>query len=281
MSVLRGKMLGFQFVLPTDDVEQPYREQLDLLAGSVSSHKALDNKFYRIWRASVLNLPDFQVFAVNYFMRVYSTPTRISLALAAVGDWQSRIQLLHNLSDELGHGERANVHVLVLYRWLDALSRALGSAEEFRTTLNQARPLPQTERFVDVANDLYRRNTQEMVGALLAQEWQGYTQIAYLCDGFQNYRHLFDTHSFHDLSEYFYVHLGRAEKDHMAQALTIAARHCHSDRDFALISKGFSTYMDLLQEFWDGIVHEFSGYYLDRTSGGITRIGSRLQQRAV
>lgn len=247
--------------LPTDPMATPYAARLNHLAETVYTHAALCNRFYAIWRSERLHRADFERFAVNYFARVYATTTRLSIALSSIQDWESRIELLHNLSDELGHGVKENVHVLVLFRWLYSLHRALGGVEDFRDILEQSRPLATTRRFIDETNEICRAGPREAAGILLAQEWNGYTQIAYLLDGFAQYRSLYEPRHFHDVCEYFYVHLGRAEKEHQVQASCIAARHCHSEEDFAVIASSFNTYLDRLSDFWNGIAANFSGEY--------------------
>lgn len=94
------------------------------------------------------------------------------------------------------------------------------------------------------------RDTQTAAGAILAQEWHGYSQIAFLYDGYLLYRDLFDGEEFHDLAEYFYVHIGRAEKEHQVQALAMAKLVCTSDQDLASIERAFFKYLDLLDAFW-------------------------------
>ena len=145
--------------LPTDVVDTPYLSQLDTLANTVFVHPAMNNTFYHMWRAKPLPLAHFHIFSTNYFNRVYATPTRISLALTTIPDWISKIELLHNLTDELGDGSAENVHVLVLYRWLDALNSALGSPESYRDVLSRSTPLPATHLFIDETNAMCREDT--------------------------------------------------------------------------------------------------------------------------
>lgn len=247
-----------KILLPSDAIETPYLARLDALANTVFRHPAMNNAFYGEWRTRRFSLQEFHIFSTNYFRRVYATPTRISIALTTIQDWISRIELLHNLTDELGEGTAANVHVLVLFRWLDALNSALGCAEPYRNVLDRSTPLPATQRFIDETNAMCGKSPQHAAGALLAQEWHGYTQIAYLLDGFQNYRHLFGVHDFHDACEYFYVHLGRAEKEHRTQSSVIAARNCQTDQDFAIVEAAFNGYLDLLYSFWESISAEYS-----------------------
>lgn len=242
--------------LPNDDRACLFQDRIDAIAEGVFAHPVMANDFYKAWRSHRLTLADFHVFAGNYFARVHATSRRISIALSVIDDWVSRIELLHNLTDELGHGERDNIHVLVLYRWLDSLSRAMGCQENLRDIFDRTPLLESTTRFIKVTEALCRQSPQAAAGALLAQEWHGYSQIAYLCDGFANYKCLYDFEDFHDISEYFYIHLGRAEKEHKLQASLIAGRNCASEQELETIQHAFTTYLDQLEQFWIGVARQ-------------------------
>jgi hypothetical protein len=245
------------FSLPNDPGTLEFGQELAELSGSVFDHPVLKCRFYEIWRNNLLSINNFHVFSINYFFRVYATTTRIATAISTIDDWESRLELLHNISDELGNGSIDNVHVLVLFRWLESLNERLGCKAPFRDLLDNAIPLETTTEFILKTRALCAATPQEAAGALLAQEWHGYTQISYLFDGFLNYRHLYESSEFHDVSEYFYVHLGRAEKEHRVQSSKIALRICKSEHDFIKIRDSFLAYLKCLEEFWDGIVRYF------------------------
>jgi pyrroloquinoline quinone (PQQ) biosynthesis protein C len=238
---------------PADAVQSPFLQRIGELIELPQAKRIFDNRFYGEWLGTDFSADEFAVFAVNYYHRVYATTRRISIAMETIDDWQSRIQLLHNISDELGHGVEENVHALVVLRWMEGLYGRLGGKSSFRELVQTTELLPQTERFIQATEDLCRASPRSASGALLAQEWHGYNQIAILLDGFLRYRALYEPIEFHDSSEYFYVHLGRAEKEHRDQAITIAGRHCQTEADFDDVRAAFFAYLGLLAEFWDAI----------------------------
>jgi pyrroloquinoline quinone (PQQ) biosynthesis protein C len=239
--------------LPGDPCTANYSALITQLAEGVFDHPVLNCSFYSRWKGEALDLRQFETFASNYFHRVHATTDRVAIAMGSIPDWESKIELLHNLSDELGHGVSENVHVGVLMRWMESLWEKLGGEGELRRRESFSNPLQSTTNFVRLTADMCRKGAPEAAGALLAQEWHGYTQIAQLFEGFLNYRHLYRSEEFHDASEYFYVHLGRAEKEHRKQSTKIAIRNCTNDEDFKRISEAFNCYLNLLLEFWDGI----------------------------
>lgn len=242
--------------LPCDEVATPMLKQIMTLGDTVFEHAALNNDFYDQWRSRRLTLGEFEVFSVNYFARVRATVGRLSNALTVIDDWESRIQLLHNLSDELGHGQSSKVHIQLLHDLFDETCRNLGG-QTFRETLQRTELLPATLEFIDKTDAMCKAGPLDAAGAILAQEWHGYTQIAYLLDGFNQYSSLFDFQQFHERSEYFYVHLGSAEKEHMKQAGVICSRLCQSADDLAIIEQNFNAYLDLLAQFWGSIAQTF------------------------
>ena len=244
--------LGF---LPISEVDMPFEARILELSHSVFNHGALNNKFYDLWRERRFSKDEFRVFSINYFARVHATTYRISLALTSIDDWVSRIEILNNLSDELGHGVNENVHVLVLCRWFNSLGLKLG-LEEFVVEYKNHKKLilsEKTTQFINETNGLCASGKMEACGALLAQEWHGYSQLGLLHEGFRNYIDMYELDDFHDVGEYFYVHLGRAEKEHKLQANKIAGRNCQSKEEFEILKVSFNRYLGLLEEFWNAM----------------------------
>jgi len=241
--------LGF---LPISDVNMPFEAEINVLSNEVFSHGALNNKFYDLWRERRFNKDEFRIFTINYFARVHATTHRISLALTSIDDWVSRIEILNNLTDELGHGSRENVHVLVLARWIDSLGSKLGMDDfsvEYKKLGDQLIS-DKTKFFISETNELCSSGPMQACGALLAQEWHGYSQLALLYEGFRNYIDLYELDDFHDVGEYFYVHVGKAEKEHKIQANIIAGRNCRTSEDFEILKQSYYRYLDLLESFW-------------------------------
>jgi hypothetical protein len=58
---------------------------------------------------------------------------------------------------------------------------------------------------------------------------------------------------FHEACEYFYVHIGAAEKDHKVESLRGVERYTANDGDLEAVFSGYSRHLQLIADFWDGI----------------------------
>ena len=90
-------------------------------------------------------------------------------------------------------------------------------------------------------------------GALLAQEWHAYPQLVKLYEGARNYMHLFGLEEFHELCEYFYIHIGTAEKEHKEQSILINAKIVKNNASFDRLKYGFNSYVSLLSNYWNAL----------------------------
>lgn len=239
-------------VSPEAIVETPFLKEVEALSEEVYSHKALKNPFYDLWTSERLSNAQVEIFAVNYYHRIYSTVQRITMALVTIDDWVSRLELLHNLTDEMGHGDPHMVHVLILKRWIQSLLTANGGGD-FDEVLERVKPLPETVKFVNQTFQNCSMNNVLSCGTLLGQEWHAYSQIAHLYDGFLLYKDSYQSEEFHDMSDYFYIHLGMAEKQHKLQTIVMAARNCQTEEEFKTLQQGFYCYLDLVADFWHAI----------------------------
>ncbi len=221
---------------------------LNALARCARDHAVFHNPFYDLWKSRRLTYQQFNVFRKNYEYRIAATVGRISRALVTIDNIDARLCLWENLGDELGHGNPDRVHIRIFNIWASQLAKRLAAAAADDAT--EVSILPATRRFVDVTNEMCESDSLSAVGAILAQEWHGYSQIAFLYDGYLLYRDLFAGEEFHDFAEYFYVHIGRAEKEHQVQALAIAKLICSSREDFLSVERAFFIYLDLLDSFW-------------------------------
>lgn len=249
--------MNLSSLIPIEDSQGRFDEEILSLAKTVYHHNCLNNSFYDEWTTRRFSANEFSLFSVNYFTRVHATTKRVAIALTSISDWISRLEILHNLNDELGHGVAENVHVLILKRWIDAISFKLGLPDLCEQLENKP-ILHSTEDFILKTNTICSKDNLYASGALLAQEWNGYTQLSLLYEGSLKYKSEFDLDEFHDINEYFYVHLGRAEKEHKIQATVIASRNCQSKDDFLKIKDGFEYYLNLLDRFWGSIADELS-----------------------
>lgn len=90
-------------------------------------------------------------------------------------------------------------------------------------------------------------------GALLGQEHLAYSMLVRLYEGVRNYKHLYGEDEFHEACEYFYVHIGEAEKEHKEQAVISAAQVCRDDADLDRVREGFNGFLDLTADYWAGV----------------------------
>ncbi|MEV6525951.1 iron-containing redox enzyme family protein [Longispora sp. NPDC051575] len=225
-------------------------ERVHALALSTAGHPAVRNAFYELWMAGPLPAGHVEVVARNYLERVRRTPDRIALAFLSTTDVAARAEIVANLSDEMGHGDPARVHSVILRGFFETLlSRLRGHPvrlDDLTTPL-----LPSTVRLVEQSEKLFASpHPQESLGALLAQEWHAYPQLVFLYEGVRNYRDLFELTEFHEACEYFYLHIGATEKEHKLQALSTAARTCRTTADLAHLERGFTGYLELLADNW-------------------------------
>lgn len=226
--------------------------EVQKMAATVQRHRALDNRFYKLWMREPLKAGQVEVVAVNYYMWIAPTVQRIAWAFLLMEDIEARAETAHNLLDELGNGDPEAVHVLLLRRFLDELlSKVHG--RDFRLADARAAVLPETRRLNEGGMKLFQHSPQVACGALLAQEWHAYTQLVNLYEGVRNYMDLFELDHFHEVCEYFYIHIGAAEKEHKEQSLVSAARVCRSEEDLPLLSQGFYGFLDLLAAFWEAL----------------------------
>lgn len=235
-----------------DNQRNQYVSGIKTLAQDISINRAVDNDFYKLWMKEKLTSRQLEIFAVNYFYRIVPTVSRLALAFASNEDLISRSQLIRNLSDELGHGDPQAAHIVILKRWLDSLLRK-ETGRGFDEVLADTPVLPATQKLTEKTLKLCSGPAPQVSGAILAQEWHAYTQLVNLYEGFRNYIGSYELEEFHDSSEYFYIHIGWAEKEHKEQSISIAVRSCHSDDDFNLLKHGFTEFLGSLAEFWDDL----------------------------
>ncbi|WP_199865266.1 hypothetical protein [Frankia sp. EI5c] len=75
-------------------------------------------------------------------------------------------------------------------------------------------------------------------------------------EGVRNYKSYYSSEEeFHEHCEYFYVHIGEAEKEHRIQAVESAAPQvCADATDLARVQAGFDGFLDLTVHYWRGVV---------------------------
>lgn len=222
------------------------------LARHINSNRAIDNDFYKLWMSRKLSARQLEIFAANYFHRITPTVSRLARAFVSTEDLVSRAHLVRNISDELGHGDPKSAHINILRRWLDSLLLKQAGVD-FDTVLERTPILAATKALTEGSLKLCSGPAPLANGAILAQEWHAYRQLVNLYEGFRNYMDDYDLEDFHNHSEYFYIHIGWAEKEHKDQSLETAVRSCHSEADLALLKQGFTEFLDLLAAFWNSL----------------------------
>jgi pyrroloquinoline quinone (PQQ) biosynthesis protein C len=230
--------------------------RIHALARKCSDHPALRNPFYPLWMEQELTADEVELVAVNFYARVRRTPIRIALAFLNMTDIAARAETVENLYDEMGHGNPAKVHSVILRDLLQTLlSRLRGRDVDLDAV--QAPILPSTLRLIEESEKLFNSPyPQEVCGALLAQEWHAYPQLVYLYEGVRNYRKYFELEEFHENCEFFYLHIGATEKEHKVHSLSTAAKACKTAEDVEHIERGFTRYLDLLADSWAEIYRE-------------------------
>lgn len=228
---------------------------IDNLARSVFTHRALQNRFYDRWMTGPLDFQGMRTFARNYLARTVNTSTMVALSFLGTDDIVAKAEIVKNLHSEFGHGDPARAHITLLRSMLtDVLSRLQGAPFQL-AELDRIPVLPTTARFITVQRELYTSKDEAAVlGTLLAQEWLAYSMLTRLYEGFRHYRPLFPSlDEFHEHCEYFYVHIGEAEKDHKDQAVRSANQVCKTEAQLASLQSGFNGFLGITADFWEGL----------------------------
>lgn len=225
-------------------------ERVRALVSSFSEHPAFKNPFYELWMAQALPARQLEIVALNFYERVRRTPDRIAIAFLHVSDIKARAEIIENLSDEMGRGNAAKVHSVMLRKFFETLlSRLDGQHVDLDEV--DAQILPSTLRLIEGGHKVFSSPyPQEACGALLAQEWHAYPQLVFLYEGVRNYLGYFGHEEFHEICEYFYLHIGATEKEHKVHSLSTAAQMCHTAAHLEHLEQGFTTYLDLLADNW-------------------------------
>ncbi|MFC6886469.1 MULTISPECIES: iron-containing redox enzyme family protein [Actinomadura] len=233
-----------------------YLDTVRDLAATVHEHPALDNEFYRLWMSGTLPYPQVETFAREFYARTVNTSVMVALSVLHTEDLAARVECVKNLYSEYGNGDPEKAHLLLLERFLTDLLTRLRGAPFTVDELRASEPLSTTKAFGQGQRALFTDPDQRVVqGALLGQEHLAYSMLVRLYEGVRNYKHLYGEDEFHEECEYFYVHIGEAEKEHKAEAIVSAAAVCRSDDDLAHVRQGFDGFLTLTAGYWKG-VHE-------------------------
>lgn len=226
------------------------------LAKSTRQHRALNNPFYDKWTKRQLSFDEAEVFLVNYCAWIETVTEHIARVFLATADLEARCETIKNLYSEMGCGNPEKAHITLLRKFAVALLTELGG-KPYQLPETSRSPLlqPSTRTLIESQSRLFgNASPQIAAGALLAQEWQAFTMLVQLYDGARLYIPTWkDPEDFHDAAEYFYIHIGEAEKEHKIQSVKSASQDVHSEADLVALREGHADFLDVLADFWQGI----------------------------
>jgi pyrroloquinoline quinone (PQQ) biosynthesis protein C len=227
---------------------------IEALARTVYSSIALDNDFYDLWTSRKLSSAQIAIFARNYgeFNRAF--PEVLSVMISSTRNIEARTEYAKTLFSEMGYGSAEKAHSVLFDAWLAELGARLGAAEclRWKTIEGDLDPLPETFALIEGEKAMYGSDNATGAGAQLALEWQAYTMLRRLYDGAALYKDLWTNEDeFHEACEYFYAHIGAAEKEHKIESLK-GAQQFNTDAAARLrIQNGFHRHLELFGEFWN------------------------------
>jgi pyrroloquinoline quinone (PQQ) biosynthesis protein C len=225
------------------------------LLGEITSQPALDNEFYRRWISGSFRIEELEIFARNYEAWVKSFPDALATLVGATDDFDAKGEYVKTLYSEMGYGNAQKVHWVLLAHFFEELAHKLGESGRLdRNRLErEIEMLPSTRELIEGEQELYS-DAHMSFGAQLALEWQAYTMLRKLYDGARNYLPLWSNpDEFHEACEYFYTHIGAAEKDHKEESLSAVQRYARDEESLAWIVEGYHRHLKLISDFWLGL----------------------------
>jgi pyrroloquinoline quinone (PQQ) biosynthesis protein C len=228
---------------------------LESLLAKITTTAALDNAFYQEWMSRRFSIEELQIFARNYGAFVESFPDALAVLIGVTKDLAAKTEYVKTLYSEMGYGNPAKVHSVLLFSFLNELARKMGHEDKLNPEMlaETTELLPTTRDLLEGEKALY--GDEEMsFGAQLALEWQAYTMLRKLYDGARNYMQLWsEPDQFHEACEYFYAHIGAAEKDHKDESLKAVERYAVDEHSTGKIIEGYDRHLDLISSFWQGL----------------------------
>ena len=231
------------------------KNALAQLLGEITSQPALENDFYRRWMSGSFSIEELEIFARNYEAWVKSFPDALVTLIGATEDLDAKGEYVKTLYSEMGYGNAHKAHSVLLDHFFEELAHKLGESGRLdRDRLErEIELLPSTRELIEGERKLYG-DAHMSFGAQLALEWQAYTMLRKLYDGARNYLPLWSNpDGFHEACEYFYTHIGAAEKDHKEESLNAVQRYARDEQSFAWIVEGYHRHLKLISDFWLGL----------------------------
>lgn len=246
-------------------------KELINLIDLIPTHKALDNNFYSKWVAQPLPIEDIAIFALNYWEFSWRFPETLARLISNTQVIHARVEYTKILFSELGYGKAEKAHSVLFEKFCDDLAEKLGKPG-YLSIENLKRRMPlldETIKLTEGEKNLYSQNIAVGAGAQLALECQAYNMISLLYEGARNYAHLWpNLSSFHESCEFFYIHIGSAEKDHREEALSAVTSIIKTDDLLAEKAiYGFNEHLNLFANFWQAIAEEMESEKYEKRVG--------------
>ncbi|QAY82948.1 hypothetical protein [Pseudomonas arsenicoxydans] len=235
--------------------------KIQSLAESVFTHKALDNEFCQRWMGGALSFADVEVFARNYLAGTTQTFHMVALSFVGTFVLHNQADTVKNLHIKMPYGNAEKAHLALLESYLIDLLSRLADRPYSMDELMALPVLDSTRAFSREQLSLYtdgghNNNPRHVLGTLLAQEWLAYSMLTRLYEGARNYKHLYaNNDEFHEHCEYFYIHIGDAEKEHKIQAVKAATQECTTDQHIEEVRASFTRFLVITEQYWAGIAH--------------------------
>ena len=193
---------------------------IDKLVSEVSTHLAVNNKFYLLWERQQLTSDQVKVFIRNFYAWTYKFPEALASIIFVTDDNLIRAEFTKTLFSEMGHGNHKRIHSVLFKEFANELINKMGGEpDESLFILDETKLLSETLALNSWEKVTYSKNLVSACGAQLAIEWQAYTMIQKLYEGARNYMGFWpEGDAFHEACEYFYSHLGEAEKEHKEES---------------------------------------------------------------
>ncbi|MGW6560972.1 iron-containing redox enzyme family protein [Streptomyces hydrogenans] len=203
--------------------------------------------------------PEVRVFAEQYLACTVNTSVMVALVLNT-SDLKARVECVKDLYSEYGNGDASKAHLVPPEGFLGNLLTGIEGFPVSAEEVGGAPALSTTQTFSSGQRALFESDDQRVVqGALPAQEHLAYSMLTRLHEDVREYEGVYETDDdFHGACEYFYAHIGEAEEDHKAQAVTSAAAACRDEGDLAVVTEGFIGCVTLTAEYWRGDASEMT-----------------------
>ena len=234
--------------------------QLESLVKNIKQNSALNNDFYQMWMNVTFSSEQLAIFARNYWEWTYRFPEALAGLVMISPDLETRLEYTKTLYSELGYGDIHRVHSKLFENFYTSLHAKLNHQKLDMIELKNTYPLLQTTKeLINWEKATYSKDLTSASGAQLAIEWQAYTMLRKLYKGACNYEHLWeDKDGFHEICEFFYVHIGSAEKDHKDESIQAAHKLLSQDAPYMVFKSGFDEHLQYITNFWNGIANAIS-----------------------